>query len=327
MAGMILMSGLSLLQLLFRKGRVMASDAAAYLSLDPWRSAIAAWASNLQLVPDEGNVRMRAGLYLEAGLCEWAKDDLGRESYERPQESTPYLDWAGATPDMMFPEGDGVQIKVHALHMAADYDGMPYEYGEWSNAQVPERYLIQCQHEMLVTGAEQWWLGPYFGGGDFRLYPIKRDNDLLDLMQTQLYAFWKRHLDPNGPQEQPPIDGSDSASSYLQFKHRRVAGNLLPATDEARLLAQRYAELRSRGKEIEVAQREAQNLLCDLVGEAEGIEGVVTWRSDNPKPKTNWELVAKTFKTWPRKAKAHTTRRDPQRRFYLKYQSEENSRE
>lgn len=312
------MSGLTPEQLEFRKGRVMASDAAAYLGLDPYRSPSAAWASNLQLIPDEENRRMDAGLYLEDGLARWAANDLMRDSFERPG-SMAYLDWGGATPDVLFPEGDGVQLKVHALHMAADYTGMPFEFGDWSNNQVPERYNIQCQWEMLVTGADQWWLGAYFGGADFRLYPLVRDEELLGLMRRHLHAFWKRHLDPNGPQEQPPLDGMDSTTDYIRKKHRREREELIPATDEARALAQRFVEMRAREKEFAAAKAEAQNKLCDIIADADGIEGLCTWKPTNPKPRIDFEAIAKSYKTWPSRARKHTTTPEPQRRFNMQF--------
>ena len=82
----------------------------------------------------------------------------------------------------------------------------------------PLQILMQCQFEMQVVNSYMyaegesaastwmtWILAAYYGGARPRYYRIRRDLNLQSAMLRAGLAFWREHLDPNGPQR-PPTD-------------------------------------------------------------------------------------------------------------------------
>ena len=121
-----------------------------------------------------------------------------------------------ATPDQLsLGERAGMQVKNHGPMMAKRYLGKPGAQGKWDNNLVPLEILMQCQWEMFVTSsiwpplsdtqgrAFFWLLVAYFGGGDRRIYWIRRDNALIEGLRKAGLAYWPKHLDPNGPMDPP----------------------------------------------------------------------------------------------------------------------------
>lgn len=328
---------LSAEQLEIRKGKVMASDVAAYLGFNPHASAFNAWALNLGKDTFEGNPATDAGNFLEEGLLKLATHRLGFGGYSLPGTVfKDYHTWAGCTPDGIFGHGEGIQIKVHGLHQAKHFKGQPGDADWHDNDLIPEWHLCQVLWEMWVCEVNTWWLGCHFGGGDFRLYHINRDDGLLNLMVDRAHDFWKKHLDPEGPQEPPPIDGSDAASDYLRRAFPRNNGNMLAESPEgAAMWAERYHESHVKGKEYAAAKSEAQNHLIAMLGEQDGIEGICTFKAGKPKDKTDWELVAHDIWRDLNKASineveplenyitSQTTTPEPSRRFNLKWKPEQ----
>lgn len=344
-------SSLSDEQLEIRRGKVMASDLAAYAGLSPWTSPISAWALNLGYEEFEGNDSMSAGIHLETGLINWAVEKLEAKSYSLPgtifHKQYP---WAGCTPDAIVWGAEdkpiGLQIKLHGLWMAADYAGQPGEAGEYDNDLIPAHYLVQCHWEMFVChGAgfegytDEWLLGSYFGGGDFRIYRLKRDDSLIKGLLKFAEGFWKRSLDPAGELLAPPIDGSDSSAAYLRRKFPKSNGNMIKPPAGALEWAERYHSSHAHIAEYTKAKAEAKNTLIQMVGDNDGIEGICTLRAPKASAQTDWEGVAREiFENLPKSpfeasstlaqaasltmddfVKDHTTTKEPGRTFLLKW--------
>jgi len=297
--------GLTDEQLKIRRGKYMASDLAAYQGMSPYSSPIAAWALNLGHDTLETNDAMQAGIHLETGLIEWACEKLAAEIWDSPGTIFHIAyPWAGCTPDALleYPGHDSVmiQIKCHGLHMAKDY-GTPTEAGnEFDNDVIPEHYLIQVQWEMFVVSGTKrkvntdfCYLGAYFGGADFRLFRIKRDQDMIDLMVEFGEKFWKKHLDPTGKQEAPPLDGSPGSAAFIKRRHPlNTKAEMIPPPDGAAEWAERYHSAHAHVGEWNKAKDEAKNHLTFMLEDHDGIEGICTYKAAAVKPKVNWEGVA-----------------------------------
>jgi len=326
------------LDLEIRKGKVMASDLAGYMEFNPHAGPLETWARNLGHSAFEGNALTEIGLAVESGILTLAAKHLKQDNKKFYKELGkkignakyvsewfpgtvfhPVKSWAGCTPDIYFPAiGEGVQAKNHGLNAAQHFAGLPGELGEWDNNLLPEWHLVQCQWEMFVVGAKTWWLAALIGGNDFRMYHLRRDDDLLNMLASRAEAFWKKHLDPTGNQEPPDADGSDSSAEYLRRAFPRVERpELLPTTEEARETGERYAQASAKLKEWESAKAEAKHRLMQLIGAAEGIAGVCTFRESKGTPKTDWEALAKTLPGWEQAIDAHTKATGGHRTFRL----------
>ncbi len=195
-----------------RAGRVTASTVAAFLGFHWYSSPSKAWDYHTGALEWVDNDDTLLGELLEPGLVKFGAMKLGWNEYLYPcgTRVSDDLPWAAATPDAMEVNGHvGLQIKNQNFHMLKGYHGPPGTLGPSDNVNVPPYMNAQCQWEMLVTGAVRWYLGSYFGGRDFRLYSIWRDQALLDRMLPKAYQFWQKRLDPAGPQTRPTDEGWD----------------------------------------------------------------------------------------------------------------------
>lgn len=195
-----------------RRGRITASTVAAFLGFHWYESPSHAWELHTGQREFEMNDDVRLGEWLEPGLVKAATTRLGwaRTSYTYPCTTlvSPTHPWAAATPDVLQVGGPlielaGIQIKNHNPHMAKTYKGTPGTVGACDNTLLPPYILAQCQWEMLVIGCRKWFLGTYFGGRDFRLYRVWRDDKMLTRLVERAHVFWRHHLDPDGPMERP----------------------------------------------------------------------------------------------------------------------------
>ncbi|MCI4170689.1 YqaJ viral recombinase family protein, partial [Bacillus spizizenii] len=51
--------------------------------------------------------------------------------------------------------------------------------GEWVGEEVPDAYLVQCQHYMAVTGLCAWWIAVLIDGNTFVYKKVERDEELI----------------------------------------------------------------------------------------------------------------------------------------------------
>ena len=138
-------------------------------------------------------------------------DDLALEPCEKTVYHSVQRGWWAVHPD-------AVDTKHHVLVQLKNHDPRVFKRsykrpteGD-DNDKVPIAYQMQVLWERAAVlshrpAGEQWtcYLGAYFGGIDLKLYRIGPNARLLYAMQRQGFAWWKAHLDQNGPQS-PPDD-------------------------------------------------------------------------------------------------------------------------
>lgn len=65
---------------------------------------------------------------------------------------------------------------------------------DWEGKDVPNAYLLQCQHNMLVMEADFAYLAVLIGGNTFKYYYIKRDEELINYLVKIETTFWNQHI-------------------------------------------------------------------------------------------------------------------------------------
>jgi hypothetical protein len=198
-----------------RRTRLTGSTIAALLGRSPWSSPLEAWELQHGLREFAGNDDTEAGEFMEEGI---GRLTMAKLDIDLTQAITPgtllhprYPDIFAATPDLVIPsERLGIQIKNHTPWAMRRYRGAPLSAGRWDNALVPEDKLMQCLLELEIVGQhygpagwDMWFLAAFFGGSRLRAYWIRRDSATIEAMLSAGARFWRRHLDPAGPQEAP----------------------------------------------------------------------------------------------------------------------------
>jgi predicted phage-related endonuclease len=81
----------------------------------------------------------------------------------------------------------------------------------FAGGEFPPNYYVQCQHYMMVTGYETWYLAVLVLGREFLWFEIKRNEEDIEALMQAERDFWK--LVENN--QEPPVDGTSSCSDTL----------------------------------------------------------------------------------------------------------------
>src|SRR5690606_18938789 len=152
-----------------RNGGVGASEIAILLGASDWGSNLELYYRKLGELKDErsDNELMLWGRLLESAI----RDETARRADVQLAEAPCRLlrstehPWAIATPDALTTDLEPVEVK----NLSHGYD--PEGWAE----QIPEKYYLQCQHQMLVVGAQRCLFGALLWGSKLLWEWVPRD--------------------------------------------------------------------------------------------------------------------------------------------------------
>lgn len=245
-----------------RQTGIGASEAAAVLGLSPWESPLAVYLRKTgRSEAGEANEAMRIGLVLESALLKLYAERVGippgefRTQVFLRSDAHPVL---LATLDGIGPDNRPVELK---------WSGM--DRGDWGpegTDEIPEHYLIQCQQQMLVADQPEMDLAALVGPS-FRVYTIRRDDDLIAAMVPRLAEFWGR------------VQTRDPDPSWPETASPRELAALFPETGRMRPLdegdAARVAEYTALGAAIRELEDRRAGLKAAILAGLEGDTGLL----------------------------------------------------
>lgn len=197
-------------------------------------------------------------------------------------------DWALASPDRVVARpGAGRPAREDWLRLL-EMKWVFFSGGEYSEEEVPEKHLVQVQWQLEVTDMAEATLVACVNG-DYREYPISRDRELGGMLLEVVGRFWHDNVLACVP---PPVTGSEAYTAYLKRRHPRDSAPPLPATPELRDLVAKVKEAKEALKIAEEAESLVVNQLRAQLGDAAGVEGLCTWRSNKDGVKVDWEAFA-----------------------------------
>jgi putative phage-type endonuclease len=151
-------------------------------------------------------------------------------------------------------------------------------WGEPGTDQIPQAYLLQVTHQMIVSGLSLADIAVLIGGSDFRIYPIRLDPELAELVIAGEREFWRR------VQERDPPEPTTLAEAQLRWRQSKEQSVELPSNvaDAYR----RLVEVRAQVKTLEEEGDKYEMTVKQWMGEAaiatvDGIEAA-TWRTSKP---------------------------------------------
>lgn len=158
-----------------RRMTIGASDAPIITGDSPWGDLLTLYAVKSGIIDDPTTEthQMRWGLKLEATVAEWFTETYGlrlRKDNSRPRH--PEHPWMATSLDRRV-VGANALVEIKTVRYATD------EWGAQDTAEIPAHYLVQCQHEMAVTGTDVCYVAVLFSGYDPRRYIVPRDEELI----------------------------------------------------------------------------------------------------------------------------------------------------
>lgn len=154
-----------------------------------------------------------------------------------------------------------------------------YNSKEWENEEVPASYLLQCQHYMVVTGAEKCYIACLIGGQRFVHYELHRDEELINLIIEKEKEFWNMVQNKTPPQ----LDGSSAAENWIneRFNQSDPTAEVFLTTEYEDKIKE-LQKLKDNAKELDTKIKEIENNIKLELGEAERgiLQGyTVNWKS------------------------------------------------
>jgi len=220
-----------------------ASEIAAAAGLDEYMTPLGLYAVKTGLdtddVEDEGDDPRRMGRLLEPIV----KSEFARRRKitfldpHPPMYRHPEHEFIIATPDAVITEDSLLEAKTASWRMAD-------EWGEEGTDCVPTNYLLQCQTQMAVMGADIVHLAVLFDGSRLKMFEVLRNDELIALVIAAASELWQRIKDRNPPE---PTWEHPTTPKLVKAMHKTIADTRIVLSDAEVAMWSEYENL---GKQI-----------------------------------------------------------------------------
>jgi len=189
-------------QRLKRRKRCYSTDVSAILGLNPWSNIADVWHEKVYGVKDgRTNQAMSMGNYLEDSILDWFQDSHGpirRNIHRVYKGKTPLGTHCDAE---LKATGDPVEAKTSGLT-----GPLGPEWGAAGTDQIPSYYWIQCHVHMICMGRDLCHVPCLLGNFGFRLYLVRRDDEVVQVIHDRVNAFWDSVKSKVKPDVPPKLD-------------------------------------------------------------------------------------------------------------------------
>lgn len=262
-------------QLQNRRNGIGASDAAAILGIDPWKTPLEVFLDKVGIA-EETKVEFGTPLYwgniLEDSVARAYSDCTG----EILRKSLVTLIHPGHHFIMCHLDRK-IEGKRKILECKTSHMAMGDKWGDVGTEHAPLNYIVQVQHQMAVTGYEEADIAVLIGGSIFRYYTIKRDEEIITKIIEEECKFWNGHvLTLIAP---PCINKGD-----VKLLFRQDDGEAIDATDEIAESIEKLIELKETSKNTEKEKSELEDRIALFMKGASIIQyygkQLATWKAD-----------------------------------------------
>lgn len=237
-----------------------ASTSPAICGRSTYQSPYSVWVRVTEpLVIEPPDEMQRWGLLLEPAILDEfmeqskiSANTLPRYTVHRDRERS----YMHATLDAITDAGEPIELKT--AHFAAAK--------VWKN-EVPLPYVIQVQHQLHVTGANQGYIAVLVDGYQFAWHKVVRHQRFIDRLLRRLDHFWNEYVVKRQP---PPTDYSQATSQALARKFPDShQGEVVELPSELEPLINEYDELTKTESAAKKRKAAIQNLLKERIGDHE----------------------------------------------------------
>lgn len=273
-------------QLAERRLGLGASDSGAAVGLSKWKTRLELYLEKI----GQPSANDAEALHLEMGH---ALEPMILSRFERLQNVTVF-DRQRKFVDPTWPKRwatvDGISSDKAVVNAKSVGIADPREWGDPDEeGQVPMEYLISCQHEMACTGLSVAWVPLVVLNRQFRIYRVRRDDDLLNLVTTKEQGFWSM-VEARTPPE--PSNLEDVVRLWPSHAEGRPIVATAAIADVVALLKASKAQakkIEAEQKALKLSIQTHMKTAAELVYEGSII---CTWRQAQPSQKFDEESFA-----------------------------------
>jgi predicted phage-related endonuclease len=254
-----------------RSTYIGSSDAAMVADLSPWGSPLTVWNRLTGLVPEgkPESLRMWLGTRLEPIILDLYEGRTGRRpqrilDQEAPPILMPGYPFIGAHPDF---QGLEVKTSSRASEWGEDLATVTTDV-----MAIPLHYFLQVQHQMMVMGWDVIDVAVLLGHDSFRSYTVPADPAWRTLILDAEVELWEQAQRGEMPAKSDP----EARRAFLRAMYPKETEPSRPATPEEMVVVRTWREIKRQAAEWEAAEKEAGDAVRLLIGNAAGLDGLVS---------------------------------------------------
>jgi putative phage-type endonuclease len=234
-----------------------------------YNSALATYHWYISGMENGDNKFMRWGRRLQDDIAEEYELQTGLKLSNPPRFMRHDThEWVGSSFDYFANQGKP-WLPSHRQATIVEVKTGTWASGKWGppgTDQIPEGYLLQCQWQMLVAGLPSAEVAVLFmDTRDFGIYPVPRDDGLIETLVDLGHTFWLRvcNRQPPDPDWEHPDTGAVIRRLYGGVENRTV--ELTPEDDA---LLDGILESRIARDNCDAEASKMESMLLERVGDA-----------------------------------------------------------
>jgi putative phage-type endonuclease len=236
-----------------------------------------------EVAPFDGNLHTALGQAVEPViLAQYAREtgltpEVPKKSIRHERHGFMF-----ATPDGLLPDRC-VELKFAGFRQLK-------EWGEPLTDQVPQEYLLQATHQMIVTGRALCDVAVIIDR-EFRIYRVPLDKELAEIVIEREADFWKRV-----EARTPP---APSTATEVALMHPRSSALIVQAKPEVVAASKRLAELKEAFKSMEKEIDGLEAVVKGAIGDGDTLLDpetgayLATWKSTKDSTKFDEDAFSK----------------------------------
>lgn len=268
------------------------SDMAAVLGISPWRTPVEVWMDKTGKTPvrESNSITLRIGQELEDMVARLYTEDTGRpvQRFNKMIHDDCFL---GNLDRLVVMEGQKVASHMGKIRTKIGLECKTTSVPVWED--VPAYYLTQVFHYMgLCPMIERFDVACLFLlGKEFKIYPIERDQEIIDSMREEGMCWWAKYV--LGNKMPPPINEADCKLLWARSNPGKTIETNSTISEDISLIA----DLKQSIKTFETKLKEKEDTVKAYMGDAEIItdatgKPLVTWKSSKDRTTTDWKGIA-----------------------------------
>ncbi len=237
------------------------SDAAGVLGRSRWKTPLSVWAEKTGQITGEDGKNPDAknwGKRHEPTIISWFEEETGKKVVDAQRQ---YFDrdhpFLGCTVDGLI---DG----EHAGFEAKTADA--WKSKEWEGEEIPEEYILQAYHSMMVTRIPKWYIAVLIGGNKAHWKKLEWDDRIISDIRAREVYFWDNFV---VPKVMPTLITRDDADTLAQLFPVARQGEIVKLDDETNVLIENLTAFKQDLKNVESSIELLENNLKAKIKEAE----------------------------------------------------------
>lgn len=266
-----------------RRHYIGASEVAAVLGINPYKSNFGVYIDKTQGSNFEGNIHTEFGNWMEPHIREeFPKRFLKEEGIAIHVYAYKYM--------LRHPEHvclsvnlDGiVEHPEHGVGVIEIKTASEMQWRQWQDDELPDMYYAQIQQELSITGLDYAYVVALVGKRLlWKLIP--RNDEFINLMTPRLLDFWESYVIPR---IEPMPMGLDDDADILKKLYEKEEGGKFVELHDHQNDYDRYKELSAEIKELGLEQEAIKQRFMQAIGSAElAFVGnkKITWKTTHRK--------------------------------------------